>query len=42
MSKVDLKMWGIRVRKVIIASLILPFFTLISAPEALEIGRAHV
>jgi hypothetical protein len=31
MSKFDKKLWGIRVRKVVIASLILPFFTAVTA-----------
>ena len=35
MAKFDAKLWGIRVRKVVIASLILPFFTLVSAPVAI-------
>jgi uncharacterized repeat protein (TIGR02543 family) len=34
MPKVDLKPWGFRVRKAVIASLILPFFTVVSAPPA--------
>ena len=34
MANLDLKPWGIRVRKALIVSLIAPFFTVVSAPEA--------
>ena len=33
MAKFDLRLWGIRVRKILIASLILPLFTVVSAPQ---------
>lgn len=35
MAKFNLKLWGIRVRKVVVTTLLLPLFTVISAPEAL-------
>ena len=31
MAKVELKLWGIRVRKVLVLALIAPLFTLVSA-----------
>ena len=34
MFKFDRKIWGIKVRKVVIASLLLPLFTFVSAPQA--------
>ena len=40
MAKFDLKLWGIRVRKVLVVALIAPIFTVVSAVVAPQVSQA--